>query len=734
MATKRSNQSGRNAMGPFANRIFLYICFMSMALNTHISAQTAKSCLVGDGIAVFYPQGFVPEQTLPSMALVTEPDEIGELPANWALQPVFRQFNGKQIAEFYAGRHLSLYGNGEVTGPLLRNGTETVLWNTDNFNYKVDSLRLYQSHPWVMGLRTDGSAFGIIADYTYRQRIVCRDTIRFESDGPAFRVFVIERDSPHELMKALGQLTGYMPLPPLWSLGYQQCRWSYASDARVREIANGFRSRKIPCDVIWMDIDYMDGFRVFTFDKTKFPDPNGLNDHLHKKGFKSVWMIDPGVKVDTAYHVYKSGTKGHHWVLDSLGKPYEGDVWPGPCRFPDFTRPETQQWWAKLYRDYMGTGIDGVWNDMNEPAVFNGPGLTMPANNHHRGGGVLPQGTHARYHNVYGMLMVRASRQGILDATPDKRPFILSRSNFLGGHRYAATWTGDNASTWEHLKLSVPMSLTLGLSGQPFNGPDIGGFSDNPSPDLFAHWIALGAFYPFSRGHAIQGSIDKEPWAFGPEVERVSRTAITRRYLLMPYLYTCFRESSLTNMPVMRPVFFADARDLSLRHEEQAFLLGNDLLVVPQWARNPALPKGFDQFVSLMGESPTDKYQPRLYQRNGSVIAVGKTIQSTAQYATDSLQLFVSLDNAGNASGTLYVDAGDGFGFRQGDFALIRFDAKQSGRKLELTATQLDGKRKVGKMKAKIILTSSMQSPTKWTTIEMGKTITKQIKQPRPEL
>lgn len=678
--------------------IIIYLCTMSL------TAQTYTNSLIGNDVAIFYPPKFDAGLTLPSLALQAEPASVGNVPDTWRMTPVFRTFNGKQIAEFYAGPNVSLYGTGEVTGPLLRNGREVVLWNTDNFNYKYDSLRLYQSHPWVMGVRADGSCFGILADHTYKQRIVLRDTIRFESEGPAFRVIVVERPSPQALMAALGELTGNMALPPLWALGYQQCRWSYETADRVKEIADGFRSRQIPCDVIWMDIDYMDGFRVFTFDKKKFPDPKGLNDYLHNKNFKSVWMIDPGVKIDSSYSVYKNGTKGNHWVMDAKGKPFGGDVWPGPCRFPDFTRPETQKWWAGLYNDYMATGIDGVWNDMNEPAVFKGPDLTMPVDNQHRGGDILPAGPHSRYHNVYGMLMVRSSREGLMAINPKKRPFILSRSNFLGGQRYAATWTGDNASTWAHLKLSVPMSLSLSLSGQPFNGPDIGGFSENPSPELFAHWIALGAFYPFSRGHACQGTIDKEPWAFGPEVENVSRIALNRRYRLLPYLYTLFSEASKTNMPIMRPVFFADPTDAGLRAEEQAFLLGSDLLVVPQWAKNTALPKGFDRYLSLMGEKPDDKYQPRLYQRNGSIVPVGKAIQSTVDYKLDTLELFVSPNSSGTATGTIYTDYGEGYDYQKGKFAILTFDVKITKNTAKVDIAQKSGEFPTQMINYKIIL------------------------------
>jgi alpha-glucosidase len=284
----------------------LITCYFS---TMNAIAQTHQNGMIGPETAIFYPTGFEAEQTLPSLGLKNEPTVSGAIPDNWKLAPLFRSFGGKNIAEFYAGPNVSFYGTGEVTGPLLRNGREVVLWNTDNFNYKIDSLRLYQSHPWVMGVRADGTSFGIIADHSYKQRIVTRDTIRFESEGPLFRVIVIERNSPQELMVALGQLTGNMPLPPLWALGYQQCRWSYETADRVKEIADGFRSRKIPCDVIWMDIDYMDGFRVFTFDKEKFPDPKGLNDYLHKKNFKAVWMIDPGVKIDTAYMFIKAAQK-----------------------------------------------------------------------------------------------------------------------------------------------------------------------------------------------------------------------------------------------------------------------------------------------------------------------------------------------------------------------------------------------------------------------------------------
>lgn len=502
-----------------------------------------SSYLLEDGLAVFYPENYDSLENLPSFSVIRPLEAIGEVGQHWAIRPSYEVIDGKHAVEIEVPAGTSLYGTGEVTGSLLRNNTEVTLWNTDNYGYDKDGGgRLYQSHPWILGVSEDGTSFGILADHTWKQTMNLSNPILITSDGPAFRVFVIEKENPEEVLKTLALLTGTIEMPPLWALGYQQCRYSYYPDSRVKEIARGFRDRNIPCDVIWIDIDYMEGYRVFTFDDGGFSDPMGLNDDLHDLDFKTVYMIDPGIKKETGYFIYDQGTEGNHWVHDESGNEFNGRVWPGQCAFPDYTRPETKDWWASLYADFMPLGIDGVWNDMNEPSVFDGTDGSMPESNWHRGGDQLPAGSHLRYHNVYGMLMVEASRDGIMEVNPDKRPFVLSRSNFLGGHRFAATWTGDNKSTWEHLRMSVPMSINLGLSGQPFNGPDIGGFSGNVTADLLGHWMALGAYYPFSRNHSEKGTADQEPWVFGAKIEEVSRTAINRRYQLLPYLYTLFRE------------------------------------------------------------------------------------------------------------------------------------------------------------------------------------------------
>lgn len=668
------------------------LCFTGW-LSAH-NVKMEKEVIVGDGIAKFVPKGFNLSQ-MPSFALKAEPQEKGMLPSNWQLYPIVEKKKGHASAYLDVPQGTSLYGGGEVTGPLLRNGQSIKLWNTDSGAYSVDNgKRLYQSHPWVMGVRPDGTSFGILFDTPYKAKLTTTDErINFETEGKLFRIFVIDRESPQAVIKGLAELIGTMPMVPRWALGYQQCRFSYTPASRVIEVADTFRIKRIPCDVMWMDIDYMDGYRIFTFNPQTFPDPAALNRDLHIRGFHSAWMIDPGAKVDSTYFVYKSGTANDVWVKTAQGKEFHGDAWPGACAFPDFTQPKTVRWWADLYKDFLGKGVDGVWNDVNEPQISNTPTGTMPEDNKHLGGDKIPAGPHLKYHNVYGYLMVKASREGIMKARPQNRPFILTRSNFLGGQRFAATWTGDNASWESHMTMSVPMILTLGLSGQPFSGADVGGFLFNPDADLFGRWMALGAFYPFSRGHACAGTINKEPWAFGQKVEDVSRRALERRYVLLPYYYTLLHEASETGMPIMRPVFFADPKDTLLRAEEQAFLIGENLLVVPEWAQNPALPKGIWRNLSLIPGDDKDSYQAKLKIRGGAIIPTGKIIQNTTEKSLDPLTLLVCLDEKGEAHGTLYWDEGDNWSFKDGNYSFQHFTAiRTADNKVQVKITQKKGK------------------------------------------
>jgi alpha-glucosidase len=373
-------------------------------------------------------------------------------------------------------------------------------------------------------------------------------------------------------------------------------------------------------------------------------------------------------------------------------------VWPGLCYFPDFTRQETRRWWGLLYRDFLQTGIDGVWNDMNEPSVFNVPSKTMPEDNWHRADSSLGgPGPHARYHNVYGMLMVRATREGMLQARPNLRPFVLSRSNFLGGQRYAATWTGDNSANWDHLAGSIPMVLNLGLSGQPFAGPDIGGYAGNGPEGVppfdrnthFARWMGIATLLPFCRAHTEKNNVEKEPWSFDPATEATCRRAIERRYRLMPYLYTLFKEAAESGLPVARPVFFADPKNLSLRNEESSFLLGDSLLVSCRTTSESQLPAALPlpNWASLnLPMEDADPNLPRLAVRPGSIIPMGPVMQYVDEKPLDPLTLVVCLDENGEATGNLYEDAGDGYGYVKGDYRMTRFKAKLQGSEIKISS------------------------------------------------
>lgn len=682
---------------------------------------------LADRTTCFHANAAAKQAAHPSYALLNP--AIGAPAANPGRTTVeFTRIEGKNAARVRIAPGTSLYGTGEVAGPLLRNGRKIVCWNTDAYGYDQSALSLYQSHPWVLAVRIDGSSFGALADTTYRCTVDTAatesDAILFVADGPEFPVIIIEKNSPQEVLKELARLTGRMPMPPKWALGYHQCRYSYYPESRVREIAREFRRRDIPCDVIWFDIDYMEAFRIFTFDRGYFPDPKKLNEDLLKQGFHNVWMIDPGLKsreergkddrkqsdldkespetraarineIAAFRALRESGTKADVWVKRSDGSNYEGEVWPGWCFFPDYTSPSVRSWWSDLYKDFMANGITGVWNDMNEPAVFNVASKTMPLDNLHAGDpslvgpsgspqGESAKGDHARYHNVYGMLMVKATREGIAAANPTKRPFVLSRANYIGGQRYAATWTGDNSATWAHMEESVPMVLNLGLSGQPFTGPDIGGFAGNGDGKLFARWMGVGALLPFARGHTGKENIDKEPWSFGPEVEKTCREALKRRYRLMPYLYTVFREAAETGLPVARPVFFADPKDPALRSEDDAFLLGDDILVVPQMvpdnSRVPVMPKG--RWIEI--EPSDDPDLPKLFIREGTIVPTCHATAFASQ-ALGEIILLVALDESGEARGTLYEDEGDGFGYRDGKYLLTTLTAKRVDGKVTVT-------------------------------------------------
>ncbi|PIN24032.1 Maltase glucoamylase [Handroanthus impetiginosus] len=601
--------------------------------------------------------------------------------------PSFECVSEQQIVNIEFPPNTSFYGTGEVSGQLERTGKRIFTWNTDAWGYGPGTTSLYQSHPWVLAVLPNGEALGVLADTTRRCEVDLRkeSNIKFIS-ASAYPVITFGPfASPTEVLVSFACAVGTVYMPPKWALGYHQCRWSYESDARVREIARTFREKSIPCDVIWMDIDYMDGFRCFTFDQAcffqeRFPDPKSLVDDLHQNGFKAIWMLDPGIKNEEGYSVYDSGSKRDIWIQNADGKPFVGDVWPGPCVFPDYTQSTARSWWANLVKDFVSNGVDGIWNDMNEPAVFKTVTKTMPLSNIHRGDPELGgRQNHSHYHNVYGMLMARSTYEGMKLANEQKRPFVLTRAGFVGSQRYAATWTGDNLSTWEHLHMSISMVVQLGLSGQPLSGPDIGGFAGNATPKLFGRWMGVGAMFPFCRGHSETDTIDHEPWSFGEECEEVCRLALRRRYRLLPHIYTLFYMAHTRGIPVATPTFFADPKDLELRTHENSFLLGPLLIYASTgkdqelYEMHHKLPKGIWSSFDFEDVHPD---LPALYLKGGSIIPLGPPYQHIGEAnPTDDLTLLVALDELGKAEGILFEDDGDGYEYTKGGYLLTTYVA-----------------------------------------------------------
>lgn len=467
-----------------------------------------------------------------------------------------------------------LYGLGDKTGPLDRRGRVYELWNTDAPNYTPATDPLYKAIPLVFGVDAD-SAWGVFVDSTARVVVDTRgDRLRIRGTGQP-EVHVFEGQRFGDVFAEASKLVGRTPLPPKWALGYHQSRWSYDTADEVLAIAREFRRRQIPLDAIHIDIHYMDGYRVFTWNAERFPDPARLVRELHDLGVRAVVILDPGVKVDPGYRIYDELVGRGFACMNPDGTPWLGDVWPGDCVFPDFSNPKARRWWGDQLAMFVDAGIDGIWVDMNEPSS-NWCG-TIPDEVRQDGG------THGEVHNAYGHGMAQAACEGLQRLRPEVRPFVLTRSGYAGTQRYAATWTGDNRSTWTHLRLAVRSCLGLSLSCYPFCGSDVGGFHGRCEPELFARWTQLGAFSPFFRTH-YAGPLTpgrQEPWSFGPEVEAVAREAIELRQLLLPYTYTAFWRHRQTGLPVMRALALGWQEDPGSLACEDEFLWGDSLLVAP---------------------------------------------------------------------------------------------------------------------------------------------------------
>ena len=613
------------------------------------------------------------------------------------------------------------FGLGDKAAPLDRRGRTFTLWNSDTYGFQEGEDPLYKSIPFFIGF-SEGRSFGVLLDNTFRSVFDFAqseaDAIRFGAVGGPIDYYVMTGPTPREVVSAYAWLTGPAPLPPLWAFGFQQCRYSYMSEAEVRAVAKRLRDERIPCDVIWLDIDFQDRNRPFTVDAKAFPDLAGMIADLGAEGFRIVPITDLHIARtprDRTYAPYVSGLAGDHFLRAANGQVFRGQVWPGPCVFPDFTRADTRAWWGELYRPFCAMGAAGFWNDMNEPALFRTPTKTMPLDVVHRIGdpGRPPRITDQReIHNVYGMLNSRATFEGLLAISPDRRPFVMTRASYAGGHRYAVTWTGDNSSTWNHLRLSTPMLLSLGLGGFVFAGDDLGGFDGSPSPDLLTAWLMLGMFNPIARDHTAKGTLAQEPWVHGPEHTAIRRRYVEERYRLLPYIYTLAEEASRTGVPMMRPLLMefphaAAGAPLDLAAPGQ-FMWGADLLVAPApFGEQPApyvvtLPPGgwYDYWSGVMiAESGAKallkrKLTPRpgvlpVFVRAGAIIPRQPIVQSTAHAPDGPLQL--DIYPGPDCQGSIYQDAGDGFGYRDGDYYRATFRCHATPDRVVISRDPVEG-------------------------------------------
>ena len=578
------------------------------------------------------------------------------------------------------------FGLGDKAGPLDRRGQAFSMWNTDAYGWRESSDPLYKSIPFFVGVNEAGRAYGLLLDDTWRSwfdfgRTDPRVMTFGAEDGP-LDYYVMAGPAPKEVVKAYAWLTGPSPMPPLWALGFQQSRYSYMSDAEVRAIAARLRSEKIPADAIYLDIDYQDRNRPFTVNREAFPDIAKLAGDLKADGFHLVLITDlhiadlPG----QGYAPYDTGAAGDHFLKTPDGKPYVGTVWPGPSVFPDFTRASTRAWWGSLYRDFVADGVSGFWNDMNEPAVFDGPGHSMPLDIVHRidePGFARRTASHAEIHNIYGMENSRATYDGLLTLAPEQRPFVLTRASYAGGQRYAWTWTGDNDATWNHLVLSVTQLENLGMSGFAWSGADVGGFAGSPSPELLTRWIEVAAFTPMFRDHSGKGTARHEPWVDGPDQTAIRRRFIEARYRLMPYLYALADETARTGLPVMRPLVMEFPTSVGyLRQTGLEFLLGPDLLVAPQpdpdtrddydvwlpgagwydyWSGLPVTGAPGVAGAETVHETPALDSLP-VFVRPGAIIPREPLVQSTSERPNGPLELAVY--PGPDCHGVLYADDG----------------------------------------------------------------------------
>lgn len=591
-------------------------------------------------------------------------------------------------------RHLppeeACYGLGQRASSLDLRGKRLALWNADPMPaYGRDADPVYSSVPFYLGVRP-GLAYGILWDNPARGKVdlgaADPGEMTFSAEDGELRYYLFTGPNVQAVLREYTSLTGRMPLPPIWALGFHQSRWGYDSEDVFRGLAQQFRQRRLPCDVLYFDIDYMDGYRPFTWNHERFALLPGLLADLEREGFKAVAILDPGIKIDPQYAAYQDGLRDDVFLKYPDGRLVTAPVWPGQCHFPDFTCAKTRAWWAERVAALAQAGFAGLWNDMNEPAVLTFQrGATLPdyvahdwdsARQSHVGGG----------HNVYGTQMARATREGLQKQRPDKRPFVLTRASYAGAQRYCSAWTGDNGATWDHLRLSISMVLNAGLSGISFTGPDVGGFAGDPDAELYTRWVQLGSLLPYFRVHSAVGTSRREPWSFGERYETIIRRALEMRYQLLPYIYSSFAQCAQEGLPIVRPLLMSDPEDDNLRGLDDAFLLGDSILVAPvleQGAtqRELYLPRGvwyeFDTGKLIDGSRtitiPAPLERIPVYVRAGKTIPLWPVMQYVGEKPIEEPRLRVY---AGSGESTIYEDAGEGLAYQRGEYRWSYFTCK----------------------------------------------------------
>jgi len=619
--------------------------------------------------------------------------------------PQFRVWKAMSLDDHF-------YGLGDKTGPVDHHNYAYTNWNTDAYAYQEGTDPLYKDIPFFLGMK-HGVAYGIFLDNTFRSSFdfgkEFRDQYSFGAEDGELNYYFIDGPDPKQVLEQYIDLTGHTPLPPLWTLGFQQSRYSYMSEQRVLEVAKKFRDLKIPADAIYLDIDYQIQNRPFTINRERFPHFEQMVKQLGDEGFKVVAITDLHIaKAD--YPPYNEGMKQNVFVHNPDGSVYVGKVWPGDSVFVDFTNEKGRQFWGSLYAEFVKDGVAGFWNDMNEPSIFFTPTKTMPLDvvQHPDWGGVATQ---REIHNVFGMLNTEGTWEGLTKLRPNVRPVVLTRASYAGGGRFATTWTGDNSSTWNHMRISIPMLLNLGVSGFPMVGDDIGGYRGAPTPELLTRWIELGAFNPIYRDHTEKGSPDQEPWVHGPEQTDIRRKYIDLRYEMLPYSYAIADEMSRTGIPMMRPLYLEYPKEEDLATNSSEFLWGPDILVAPKvenflqpyaiqmpagewydyWTNQKVTPGKVPEQdgggQALRVDPPLDVLP--IFVRAGAIIPEQPVVQSTSETPQGPLELRVY--PGPDCHGVLYADDGSTLNYQKGEYLRQSITCESSGAGLTVKLAAPEG-------------------------------------------